>query len=189
MKVEPWELKPGSIVGTSSARRKALIQHYNRNVDVKNLRGNLDTRLAKLEKGIYDAILASEAGLIRLGADVEYTPLDPRLFPPAPGQGFIAVVARENSPIARKLSGVEPPQWWAVALAEKGVLEGARAGCRTPIGAYAEDLGSVVRITGVVLSPDGSHSFWASVDASREESLSAAISLGRRLSGVAREWL
>ncbi|BAA81310.2 hydroxymethylbilane synthase [Aeropyrum pernix K1] len=183
------DLEPGSTLGTSSARRRALSLHYNPRIRVENLRGNLDTRLRKLREGLYDAIIASEAGLIRLGVDVEYTPLDPSYFPPAPGQGFVAVVARVGSNVEKMLRDLDKPPWWHVAWAERGVLEGARAGCRTPVAAYAEPLGrSMVRVTAAALSPDGSRAYWARAEGRIEEARRIGVSLGEELSRVVEGW-
>lgn len=178
-------LSPGSVLGTSSARRRALALLYNPSLRITSLRGNLDTRLRKLEKGEYDAILASEAGLIRLGIRERYSPLDPRTFPPAPGQGFIAVVAARGSLLDKALEGADRPPWWSVALAEKSVIEGMEAGCRTPVGAYAELVGrSTVRITAVALAPDGSRAAWARVESPVEDARTAGVRLGRELASL-----
>ncbi|MEM5873949.1 MAG: hydroxymethylbilane synthase, partial [Acidilobaceae archaeon] len=97
----PEELPEGAIVGTSSLRRIAQLRFFNDKLRIENIRGNLDTRLKKLESGAYDAIVVAEAGLLRLKVDVPYIRLPLVPFTPAPGQGIVAVVALKDSPIAK----------------------------------------------------------------------------------------
>ena len=179
----------GGRVGTSSVRRKALLLHYSSNIAVEPIRGNLDTRLRKLDSGLYDYIVVAEAGLRRLGVERPYTRLPVDQFPPAPGQGLIAVVARRDSPLAERLKRLVDPATKAMAVAERSFLRHASAGCHVPLGGVALPTGTgLLKIIAVVLSPDGSKAAWIKLkgDMEKAEGLGAeageiAYTLSQRL--------
>jgi hydroxymethylbilane synthase len=143
------------VVGTSSARRKALIKNLRPDLKVKDLRGNVDTRLRKLEQGEYDAIILAEAGIVRLGIEVPYVRLDWREFPPSPGQGIVVAVARRDSEIASKLKEISDEKAEKEATLERGVLRAFGGGCHVPLGAISFVNGDEVRIRATSLSLDG----------------------------------
>ncbi|MCE4612982.1 MAG: hydroxymethylbilane synthase [Desulfurococcales archaeon] len=149
-----------AVVGTSSARREALLLYHNDGITVKPLRGNLDTRLGKLSAGEYDYIVVSEAGLQRLGVRVERLVLPIYDFPPAPGQGLIAVVGLKGDPLASKLRKADDKLSRIMAEAERAFLEKAGGGCRIPVGGVAVVRGDKILFTAAVVSPDGSRAFW-----------------------------
>jgi len=154
------DLPGGSRVGTSSVRRRALILYYNREVEVAPIRGNVDTRLGKLERGEYDAIVLAEAGISRLGARVDYTRLSLDYFPPAPGQGMIAVVARRDNPLSRRLKSLIDPETRAMMEAERSFLRHAEIGCHTAVGATSWVSNGNLFFVAAVLDPEGRGGYW-----------------------------
>ncbi len=134
----------GGVVGTSSLRRIAQIERIYPNLRVRNLRGNVDTRLRKLKEGEYDAILLAEAGLIRLGIDVERETLDPTRFVPSATQGIIAVETRRGE--EELVSFMNHERTFCEASVERAVLETLGIGCAVPAGIYACVDGNVVNL-------------------------------------------
>lgn len=135
------ELKHEALVGTSSARRKSQLAMLRPDVRIADLRGNVPTRVEKLRKGDYDAILLAKAGIDRLGldlSDLHVLELDPRMFVPAPAQGALAVQARRDDAHANEAA--EDLHDDAAALCvglERAVLFGYRGGCQVPLGVHA----------------------------------------------------
>jgi hydroxymethylbilane synthase len=150
------DLPAGARIGTASLRRQAQVLHRRPDLDVRMLRGNVDTRIAKLEAGEVDAILLACAGLRRLGLqDRIDTLLDPVAAPPAPGQGALAIETRlddRDLPWLRALR--HEPTTLAVA-AERGALSALEASCRTAMGAHAWLDGAGLKLVVEALSPDG----------------------------------
>ena len=154
------ELPNGARLGTASLRRQAQSLHRRPDLQVQMLRGNVDTRLAKLEAGEADGILLAYAGLKRLGlADRACSLIDPAECPPAPGQGALAIETREAD---RDLPWVEAlrdhPTTVAVA-AERGALQALEGSCKTAIGAHAWFEGATLSLIVEALSPDGARRF------------------------------
>jgi hydroxymethylbilane synthase len=152
------DLASGARVGTSSLRRAAQLRATRPDLEILDVRGNVDTRLRKLDEGKYDAIVLAAAGLRRLGWDARISELlEPEVMCPAVGQGALAVETRDDSgearEICRRLDHV--PTRIAVT-AERAVLAALGGGCQVPIGAYATLDGSAIHIRSVVVSPDGS---------------------------------
>jgi hydroxymethylbilane synthase len=151
------DLAPGAVVGTSSLRRRVFLLGVRPDLRVESIRGNLDTRLRKLREGLYDAIVVASAGLRRLGLSPDGAhPLPPEEFVPAPGQGILAVEAREtDGPLLELLRGVDHAETRRQAEAERSFLQRLGAGCHTPMAAHALIRGSVLDLTGLVGSVDG----------------------------------
>lgn len=152
------ELPAGSRLGTSSRRRTAQLRHYRSDLDILDLRGNVDTRVRKLEDGQYDAIIMAAAGLRRLGLDshiTQYLPMDICL--PAPGQGALAIETREDDADTRAmlLAAIDDPEAHRATAAERAFLGRLEGGCQIPIGAYAEERDGQLFLDGVVASLDG----------------------------------
>jgi hydroxymethylbilane synthase len=150
-------LRPGDKVGTSSLRRSAQLQALARGLAIGTLRGNVDTRLRKLDEGQYEAIVLAAAGLRRLGWENRITEwLDPSVMCPAPGQGALAMETRDDSgaaqQVARKLDHAATR---AAVTAERELLAVLEGGCQVPIGAYAHLEGSTIHLRAIVASPDG----------------------------------
>jgi len=153
-------LPPGAVIGSSSLRRQALIRRIRPDIEVAMFRGNVQTRLRKLEEGqVHGTILAS-AGLNRLGLDHVVTDLMPLdLFPPAPGQGAICIESRIGD--ARVAALLEPINHVATGQAltcERAFLGALDGSCRTPIAGHAVIDGGRLRFSGLILSPDGQQS-------------------------------
>jgi hydroxymethylbilane synthase len=151
------ELKFGARVGTSSARRKAQLLASRGDFDVVETRGNVDTRLRKLDHGEFDATVLAAAGLIRLGLGKRATEyLSPELMLPAVGQGALAVQVREDDAEIRELvSQIEHPETRRAVEAERAFAGALGADCRTPIAAYAWVEANGLVIDGMVASRDG----------------------------------
>lgn len=147
----------GSVIGTSSLRRQALVRRARPDLKVVGFRGNVQTRLRKLAEGQADATLLANAGLRRLGMQQVITDLIALdVFPPAPGQGAICIEGRLGDD--RILQLVEPlnhAQTEAALLCERAFLAALDGSCRTPIGAYAQIEGEDVHFYGLILRPDG----------------------------------
>jgi hydroxymethylbilane synthase len=153
------ELPKGATLGTGSIRRQAQILAIRPDLKIKDIRGNLDTRLKKLEDGAYDAILLACAGLRRLGLRHRITyALDYGQMLPAPGQGALAIETRRQDRQIKSIVAMlnHPPSAMAVS-AERGFLECMGGGCNVPIAAYARVTEEVLEMDALVASPDGRH--------------------------------
>jgi hydroxymethylbilane synthase len=150
-------LPAGAVVGTSSPRRRAVLLSVRPDLGVQPIRGNVDTRLRKLESGGFDAIVLAAAGLDRLGLTVPHTELlDPDVFVPAVGQGILALEVRvDDRSTLGHLAALDDPATRPCALAERACLARLGASCNTPIAAYARLHGVTVHLTGIVASEDG----------------------------------
>lgn len=153
------ELPLHAKVGTSSVRRRALLLHHRPDLRTVDLRGNVTTRLGKLKRGEYDAIVLARAGLERLGEKPRACILDPEVFVPPPGQGAVALCAARGSPTAEKLRRLDDARTRLCIEAERLVLLRLGGGCSVPIGVHAQLLGEEMRIEAIVLKEDGSAAF------------------------------
>lgn len=153
------DLKPGSIIGTSSLRRSSQLLAYRPDLEIKWIRGNIDTRLKKLETEDYDAILLAAAGLARMGwtKDVVTDYLEPEICVPAVGQGALAIECRGNDhELLSLLDKLNCPKTNAAVTAERTFLRKMDGGCQVPIGAYANVTeNNTIELTVFVASPDG----------------------------------
>jgi hydroxymethylbilane synthase len=157
----PLDLPLGSVVGTASLRRGAMVKRLRPDLQVALLRGNVETRLAKLAKGEVAATLLALAGLKRLGLESEATAiLDVQEFVPAPGQGAIAITARSGDRAARDfLAPVLDAPTGTELAAERAFLRVLDGSCKTPIGAHAHVEANSLAFHAIVLAPDGSRHF------------------------------
>ena len=177
------DLPQGARLGSSSIRRAAQMLRHRPDLEIVPFRGNVDTRLAKLEAGIADATLLAVAGLNRLGrADRITSCLDPVIFPPAPAQGALGIEIRAAD--TRTASLVAPlnhaPTSTAIA-AERGLLGTLDGSCRTPIGAFTELNELSCTLTGEILSPDGRERFRFTASGRPDEADAIGARLGLRL--------
>jgi len=140
------------VIGTSSTRRRAQIIRHDPSVTVRDLRGNVDTRIRKMSAGEYDAIILAEAGLARMGIRIQGERLPPEKFVPSPNQGTIAVVCRADPSLREVLSVLDHPQTRTDVMIERSVMEQVGGGCFTPLGIYC----SAGHLIAEVLSLDGS---------------------------------
>jgi hydroxymethylbilane synthase len=151
-------LPSGAVVATSSLRRRAQILHRRPDLRTVDVRGNVETRLAKLREQNLDATILAQAGLQRLGlADVITEVLDPTWMLPAVGQGALGLECREDDrDTAALLRQLDDPATHQAVLAERAMLRKLLGGCQVPIGAAAALADTDLTLRGVVLSPDGS---------------------------------
>ena len=178
------DLPSGSVVGTSSLRRQALVRRARPDLEVIGFRGNVQTRLKKLEDGVAHATLLANAGLRRLGlAHVITDLIDLDIFPPAPGQGAICIEGRagdaRTDALVAPLDHAETSAALACERAYLAVLDGS---CRTPIAGHAMISGDTIRFRGTVLTPDGglSHDIEQSGPLGAPEALGRAAGLALR---------
>lgn len=174
------ELPAGVSIGTSSARRRAQILHARPDLNILDLRGNLDTRLRKLCGPEYDAIILACAGLRRMSLESRITealPLDISL--PAAGQGALAVQCRAGDHIADILSSLDHAQTRRCVRAERAMVAALGAGCQTPVGANAHEIDSILTLDVMVASVDGSRIIRKSMSGSPDE----WEDIGRRMAG------
>jgi hydroxymethylbilane synthase len=139
------------IIGTSSTRRRAQLRRYDPEFEVRELRGNIDTRIKKLRAGEYDGIMLAEAGLVRMSLHVNGIRLPTHDFVPAPNQGTIAVVCRDERSLVEALSPLDHPATRMDTSIERAVMEEVGGGCFTPQGIYCLN----GHLTAEVLSLDG----------------------------------
>jgi hydroxymethylbilane synthase len=169
------ELPLGARVGTSSLRRAAQLRQLRPDLQVESVRGNLDTRLRKLDEGQYDAILLAAAGLKRLGwGDRIAEILAPEQMCPAVGQGALAIEARAGF---EKVALLDHAGTHTAVLAERAVLAALGGGCQVPIGAYATVSEGRVRVLAIVAAPDGTQVIRAEAEGPAAE----AAEIGARL--------
>jgi hydroxymethylbilane synthase len=176
-------LPQGARLGTSSLRRAAQMRRYRPDLTIVPFRGNVDTRLDKLARGIADATLLAAAGLNRLGrADRVTAWLDPRQFPPAPAQGAIGLELRAGDDrVAALAAPLDHPATRIAVTAERVFLATLDGSCRTPIGAFCEFDGDTLTIEGEILSPDGRLRFGGGETGPVAEAPALGAALGRRL--------
>jgi len=176
-------LPVGAIVGTASLRRQALVKRARPDLRVVNFRGNVETRLRKLEEGAVDATLLALAGLNRLGlaeAATAILPIDE--FLPAVGQGIVALEARDGDARTRAL--VEPvnaPEDATALAAERAFLAVLDGSCRTPIAGFATLGGGRLRFRGLIARPDGSETFAAEREGAAADAAELGADAGREL--------
>ena len=144
------KLGSGSVVGTSSIRRAAIIKDIRPDLKTEVLRGNVRTRLSKLNNGDYDAIILAKAGMDRLGVDRKMVALDPEVFTPAPAQGAIALVCRTDDKGTKNLlSKLNDPKTRSEVDLERSIMKAMGAGCSSPIGVNAVLDGKRLKINAV----------------------------------------
>jgi hydroxymethylbilane synthase len=150
------DLPQGAVVATSSQRRRAQLLYRRPDLEVVGIRGNVDTRVRKMREGAADAIVLARAGLERLGLDAPHTVIPADTVLPAVGQGALAAATLRDHPLrglVREALNHRPTE--RSVLAERAMLRALEGGCRVPVGASSVARGNVVRLRGVVISPDG----------------------------------
>jgi hydroxymethylbilane synthase len=173
------ELPEGAKVGTSSLRRSAQLRRLRPDLQVESVRGNVDTRLRKLDEGQYAAIVLAAAGLIRLGwANRIAEALAPEVMCPAVGQGALAIETRAGENACQALDHAETR---AAVMAERALLRSLGGGCLTPIGGHARVDGERLQLMGIVLSPDGANSVRDEGEGPAQDAERIGAELGRKL--------
>ncbi|HEV2299315.1 MAG TPA: hydroxymethylbilane synthase [Candidatus Acidoferrales bacterium] len=180
-------LPRGARVGTSSLRRQSQLRHFRPDLHAADLRGNVDTRIRKLETGEFDAILVAKVGLDRLGLSAKITEIiSPEVILPAVGQGALAIEARESdAEIRNTLGSLDDAETRLAVTAERALLAELEGGCQVPLGAWARNEDGSLRLDACVLSADGAECIRRSASEVSKR-LQGAEDLGRR---VARELL
>jgi len=177
------ELPTGAVVGTASVRRRAQLLALRPDLDIRELRGNVDTRLRRLAEGSFDAIVLARAGLVRLGREDEGSPL-PELVP-APGQGCLALEARSaDDAAATAAAGLTAPAALAELTAERALVTSLEASCHTPVGAHAVCAHGAITLSAFVGLPDGSHWIRDELDGDAAEPAELGRAVGERLLGA-----
>jgi hydroxymethylbilane synthase len=180
------DLPKGARVGTSSLRRQAQLKAIRPDLDIHPLRGNVDTRLRKLEEGQYTAIILASAGLNRLGLTKRVREIiPPEVVCPAVGQGALGIECRSNDSRTKELLRFldDAPTRRACA-AERALLRTLGGGCQVPIGAHAETVDGHLRLTAVVARPDGSLVLREQQTGSDPEKLGAEVGRALRKKGA-----
>jgi hydroxymethylbilane synthase len=173
------DLPAGAVIGTGSLRRRTQLLHFRRDLEMKDIRGNIDTRLRKLHESDYDAVVLAEAGLRRLGFEAQITqmlPLDIML--PAPGQGALALEIRaDDEPTRRTVAQLDHPPTHAAVAAERAMLAALQGGCLGPIAALGQVEVGRLTLIGRVLGRDGVRR----IEAHETATLAEAVALGRQV--------
>lgn len=172
------DLPMSTKLATGSPRRRALVRMHRPDIQLVEIRGNVDTRLRKLKEGRFDALILARAGLIRLGLDYHIAQvLPPEQFLPAPGQGALAIECRAGDvEITEIVSRINSPHDHVCILAERSLLAELQAGCSTPVGGWARWMGGKLKLDAVVLEAEGRSALRASAET---DSADEAEILGR----------
>jgi len=177
------ELGPGAKIGTSSLRRKAQLLHARPDLVILPLRGNLNTRLKKLETENLDAIVLAAAGVKRLGLENRITEyLDENIMLPAVGQGALCIEIRQNDPRVEPIvASLEHPQTRTVILGERAFLKRLEGGCQVPIAAYGKTDKNTFTLAGLVATVDGKTLIKETLAGSEDSSETIGTKLADRL--------
>ncbi|WP_348721274.1 hydroxymethylbilane synthase [uncultured Candidatus Puniceispirillum sp.] len=186
-------LPDGAIVGTSSVRRRALLLHHRPDLRITLLRGNINSRIAKLAKGDYDAIILAVAGLKRLNLTIDYTPLDEKIMPPAAAQGALAVqlcdpnmaqgeTATRQQAVLDAVSALTCAASMIEVTAERAMLAHLDGSCHTPIAASARFIDDqTLSLDGMVLSHDGGAAFRQTMTGRKNDAEALGVKLATAL--------
>ena len=177
------DLPKGAKVGTSSLRRKAQLLHERSDLDIHDLRGNVGTRLDKLESENFDAVILAVAGLKRLGFGDRITEvIDQKIMLPAVGQGALAIETREDDKAIRaRIDFLNDPSTVTAAKAERAFLSRVQGGCQVPVGVYATEVKAGLHVEAVIASLDGMRLYRAGIDGAREEAEHLGTKLAEKL--------
>ena len=176
------DIKSGAIIGTSSLRRAVQVSKKRSDVIVKPIRGNIETRIKKASGENYDGIVLAQAGILRLGVDVKYSPLSIVDFSPSPGQGAIAIVARkDDTQTISMLKKIEDSESRLEIEAERALSDFIDSGCRFPVGAYAKSNGSEITLDVIAFSVDGKKSIKVSITGDKNDTYSIGKTAGEEL--------
>ncbi len=180
------DLPSGARVGTSSLRRRAQVLRWRPDVAPTDLRGNVDTRLRKLEQMEVDALVLAAAGLLRLGVVPKHAqPMSIAEMVPAPGQGALAVQARAGDDATiEALASLDHLASRETFAAERTLMRALGGGCALPLGAYAEHVDAGIRMTAIVLTPDGGRIARTQVEAATPDEAAELARLDLAASGA-----
>jgi hydroxymethylbilane synthase len=181
------DLPVGAVVGSSSLRRQALIRRMRPDVEVVMFRGNVQTRLRKLDEGQVGATLLAHAGLRRLGMEKVITELLPaESFPPAPGQGAICIESRIGDRAVRDmLEAIGHAETQAALICERAFLAALDGSCRTPIAGHARIEAGTIRFRGMILTPDGIEAHEITAEGPQADATSIGREAGEKVRAAA----
>jgi len=181
------ELPPGASVGTSSNRRAALVLALRPDLEVREVRGNVDTRLRRVAEGAYDGVLLAAAGLDRLGRIEEATQLFEAMeFVPAPGQGTIVIECRaDDAEVRALLERADHGATHAASTAERSFLAALGSGCTLPVGAYAQVDGDLLMLRAFVAHEASGTPFFGDATGPLDQAATLGQGLGERLLATA----
>ncbi|MCP4599128.1 MAG: hydroxymethylbilane synthase [Proteobacteria bacterium] len=176
-------LQKGARIGTSSLRRRSLVAHLRPDLEILDLRGNVDTRLRKLDEGLYDAIILAAAGLDRLGLESRITErLDPQIFPPAVSQGAMAIETRsDDTSVLELLEPLTDKETGTAVTAERALLRTLEGGCQVPLGALATVKNGILKLSASIIAPDGSIRIDGTIEAIPEQAATIGQDLAKQL--------
>jgi hydroxymethylbilane synthase len=177
------DLASGARVGTSSLRRQAQLRHHRPNLELLDLRGNVDTRLRKVAAGEFDAIVLATAGMNRLGASDKITEiLPPEIMLPAVGQGALGIETRaDDRETLRFVAALDDPESHEAVIAERALLRELEGGCQIPLGAWARRENGELRLEACVFSADGKEFVRKELRGRAEEAEKLGVGLGQIL--------
>jgi len=177
------DLPQGSVVGTSSLRRQSQLRAMRPDLKIKDLRGNVGTRLGKLDAGEYDAIILAAAGLLRLELPQRIKSfIEPEVLLPAAGQGAVGIECRlDDQALCDIIAALNDNDTSTRVLAERAMNKRLMGGCQVPIGGYALLDGEQLNLRGLVGSVDGSHIIYKTVDGQRSDAEQLGIKLAELL--------
>ena len=185
------DLPSGARVGTASVRRRALLLHHRPDLDIGLLRGNVNTRIAALQDGQFDAIILAVAGLRRLSLDVDYAPLDLAVMLPSAGQGALAIQTRDRDDprslaVMAASADLGCAKTTTEVTAERALLGRLDGSCHTPIAASATcDENGRLHLDGMILSEDGRQAFRDRIDGFGSDATQLGEALADQLLGAA----
>lgn len=175
-------LPEGAVVGTSSLRRGAQILRLRPDLQVRNLRGNVNTRLRKLMDGEYDAIIMATAGVRRLGLEApKMSLLAPPDFLPAVAQGALGIEYKIGGPMGEMLAFIDHPDTRIEVQAERGFLTGLEGGCQVPIASHSQHDGTTVNLVGYLSDVDGSNAIRMEASGPVEDAFQIGLDLAERV--------
>lgn len=177
------ELPLGAVVGTSSLRRKAQLLAARPDLTIRDLRGNVDTRLRKLDEGLYDAVILAAAGLERLGHGDRIKAVIPsRVCLPAVGQGALAIECRtDDAEVRQMLDFLNDMPTVHATNAERAFLGLLEGGCQVPIGVHADVEGEKVKIEAIIAALDGSTVLRDTIEGAADDAVALGQELGRKM--------
>ena len=183
---EVESLPDGAVVATSSLRRKAQLLYHRPDLRIVEIRGNVDTRIRKMREGEADAIVLARAGLDRLGVSAPHTVIPEKIMLPAVGQGALAVAMLQDHPLRETIHGllIHKPTEMAVR-AERAMLHTLEGGCRVPVGGRAVYESGIVKLKGLVASPDGALMYKDEVEGESPEEVGETLARGLLDQGAA----
>jgi hydroxymethylbilane synthase len=177
------ELSEGAVIGTSSLRRMAQLKHLRPDLEAKPIRGNVDTRIRKVKRGEFDAVIVAEAGIKRMKLESQITErFSLELFSPSAGQGALAIAAKNgNERVIKILESVNHLPSWAEVTAERSLVLALEGGCRVPIGAIGHASGEKLSFYGCVFSLDGQKKLFSSAEGKLDDAQDLGKQVAQRL--------